>query len=210
MGDIKENQQAKLLFMTANGSAKELNYAIKQVYSDRISLVLPENSKNETIELQEGDDIIVSVITPFGVRQFESVVLEKLQNEELVVDYAQELVQEVQRRNYLRVNIETSVVLEHSYHSTIKTHTVDIGGGGLKIFSKKWLEPGEKITIQLFLPGHIEPVNAKGVIVKNEFNAMDNYSIMFTEIDSEDREKIIQTCFKLDMQKVQTNSRNSE
>lgn len=210
MSDIKENQQAKLLFKLADDSMKELDCAVKEIYSDRMSFDWTNDLQEHINSIQEGDDVIVTVITPFGLRRFHSLALEICRGRELVVDFAEEMVREVQRRNYLRVNIQIELSIDSDYHSMLKTHTVDIGGGGLKFYSQKWFEPGEAVKVRLFLPKQPRPIIANGVIVRNDFNAQDHYSLMFTEIYDEDRDKIVQLCFKYDLHKVQIESRSTQ
>lgn len=194
MGEIRENQQTKLFFKVADGSEKELNCTIKEIYSDRISLNFPEEVNNYSDYLQEGDEVSVKIFTPAGIKAFDAVILNSPLDNDFVIEFVEDYL-EIQRRMYLRIEFEAKVLIVKG-KINIVTHTLDIGGGGIRFYYEGLLENKETVICHLFLP-EFPTINAQGIIVKEAHLKKNEYVMVFTKIEEKDRDKIIKKCFEL-------------
>lgn len=194
MGEIQENQQTKLFFKLADSSEKELNCTIKKIYSDRISLNFPEDVNDYLDYLQEGDEISVKIFTPTGIKAFDAVILNSPIENDFVIEFVEDYL-EIQRRMYLRMEFNAKVLIERG-KTNIVTHTLDIGGGGIRFFYEGSLDDKETVNCHLFLP-MLPTINAQGIIIKDPRLNENEYVMVFTNIEEKNRDKIIKKCFEL-------------
>lgn len=198
MGVIRENQQTKLLFNTADGSEKELNCSVKKVYNDRISLNFPRETEKYVDCLQEGDDVHVKIFTPAGIKMYDAIILDSPLEGEFTIEFVEDYIKEIQRRKYLRADLNTKVIIERGEKGNIVTHTFDIGGGGLRFYSKVPLNQNENLSCLLYLPKQIHSIKARGIILKDVNLKPEEYVMMYTKIDERDRDKIIKQCLEIE------------
>lgn len=194
MGEIREDQQTKLFFKVAGDSEKELECSIKKVYADRISLNFPKDIIDYVDYLQEGDEVNVKIFTPSGIKMFDAIILNSPLEPEFIIEFVEDYL-EIQRRQYLRMEFSTKILIERA-RSNIVTHTYDIGGGGLRFFYEGSLENKEIVNCRLFLPD-MPSVPFQGIIIKEKHLKENEYVLMFTKIEENDRDKIIKKCFEL-------------
>lgn len=199
MGEIRENQKAKLFFKTADGSEKELGCSIKKIYSDRISLDFPSETMNYLDYLEEGSEIAVKIFTPVGVRMFDSIILNSPLESEFVIEFIENYI-EVQRRKYLRVDVNTKIIIEREEHNIV-TNTLDIGGGGVRFFYEGSFDYKENVKCMLYLPMILNSIKAKGIIIKDSNLKKNEYVLFFTDIKEIERDKIIKKCFEIESKK---------
>lgn len=200
MDIIRENQLVKLFFKDAEGSEKELNCSIKKVFKDRISLIPPEETIDYVDYLQEGDDVSVKIFTPAGIKAYDAIVLNSPLENDFVIEFVENYI-EIQRRKYLRMDYEAKVLIQVGFTKVV-THTIDIGGGGIRFASETPFEPNQTVTCHLFLP-EVPVIQAQGIIIKEKHLKDDEYVIFFTKIDEKDRTKILQKCFALQVDRYQ-------
>lgn len=194
MGEIRENQQIKLFFKVAEGSEKELGCSIKKVYKDRISLNFTKEIIDYADYLQEGDEVTVKIFTPSGIKMFDAVILDSPLEPEFIIEFVEDYL-EIQRRKYLRMEFSTKIMIERD-KSNIVTHTFDIGGGGLRFFYEGSFENKETVSCRLFLPD-MPSIQTQGIVIKENHLKENEYVLVFTKIEENDRDKIIKKCFEL-------------
>jgi c-di-GMP-binding flagellar brake protein YcgR len=194
MGEIRENQLTKLFFSDAEGSEKELNCGIKKVYKDRIFLDYPKEIMDYVDYLQEGDDVSVKIFTPSGIKAYDAIVLNSPLENDFVIEFVENYI-EIQRRKYLRMDFEAKVLIEYD-REKIVTHTIDIGGGGIRFSCEDSFEPNQTVSCHLFLP-EFPAIQAQGIIIKEKHLKDNEYVMFFTKIDEKDRTKLLQKCFSL-------------
>lgn len=198
MGEIRENQLAKLIFKVADGSEKELSCNIKKIYNDRISLNFPKETIYYVDYLQEGDEVAVKIFTPSGIKMYDSIILDSPLEDEFVIEFVEDYL-EIQRRKYLRMELDTKIIIERKNHGNIVTHTFDIGGGGVRFFYEGLFEPRETVGCFLYLPMWLHSVKAQGIIIKDSHLKENEHVIVFTKIDENERDKIVKKCFELQL-----------
>lgn len=200
MGEIRENQLVKLFFKDAEGSEKELNCSIKKLYKDRISLNHPKEIIDYVDYLQEGDDVSVKIFTPSGVKVFDAIILNSPIEDDFTIEFVESYI-EIQRRKYLRMEFNTKVLIGKGRENII-THTLDIGGGGVRFFYEGTFEPNETVSCHLFLP-EIPVIATQGIVIKGEHLKKNEHVLVFTKIEENDRDKIIKQCFDLQISSYQ-------
>lgn len=198
MDIIRENQLVKLFFKDAEGSEKELNCSIKRIYKDRIALIPPEETIDYVDYLEEGDDVSVKIFTPAGIKAYDAIVLNSPLENEFVIEFVENYI-EIQRRKYLRMDYEAKVLVQVGFTKVV-TQTIDIGGGGIRFASETPFEPNQTVTCHLFLPDY-PTIQAQGIIIKEKHLKENEYVIFFTKISENDRTKILQKCFALQIDK---------
>lgn len=197
MGEIREDQKAKLYFKTADDSEKEVECFIKDVKSDRISLTFPEHMMEYAQYLTEGEELPVRIFTPYGIKVFETIVLNSPLESDFVIEYVDNYIQ-IQRREYSRILLETKVIIEREDHENVITQTLDISGGSLRFYYEGDFLPREKVGCLLYLPMQIRSIQAQGIIVKNHHLPKNEHVVFFTKIDERDRDKIVQKTFEVE------------
>ena len=197
MSDLSLNQKAKIFFDGENGIEMELDCFINSIDDDRLGLDYPEDAETLKKYLEEGTPIDVKIFTPSGLMVFESVVIDS-PDEGFVIEYVEDAVV-IQRRDYSRSPLKTKLELMLRTETFVAS-TIDISGGGIKFFSKEDLNPEEIVTGKLYLKNYDEPAKFEAVILDNHSLQPDEYTLAFTNIDEKERDKIIKTCFAIDMQ----------
>lgn len=195
MGEIKKDQKVKLFLKMADGSQKEVDCQTKEVYSDRISLTTPPEVLENAEYLDEGEEFVVKIFTPTGVKIFDTIVLDSPHEEEFVIEYAA-IASEVQRREYVRVPMQVKIVVQREGAAKgVVSSTMDVSGGGLRFTYNNELTPGEEVQVTMYFP-EIRNILVKGVVIHNDFLPDDVFVLAFTEINEMDRDRIIKKCFE--------------
>ena len=197
MSDLSLNQKAKIFFDSENGIEMELDCYINNIEDDRLGLDYPQDAETLKKYLEEGTPIDVKIFTPSGLMVFESVVINS-PDEGFVIEYVEDAVV-IQRRDYSRSPLKTKLELKLRTETFVAS-TIDISGGGIKFFSKEDLNPEEVVTGKLYLKNFDVPARFEAVILDNPSLQPDEYTLAFTNIDEKERDKIIKTCFAIDMQ----------
>src|SRR5574344_1087499 len=140
-------------------------------------------------ELEEGLNIYSLVYTQFGIIKIHSIILEK-KGFKIIVEAPSDY-QQMQRRNYLRVNVEMPIEISVNQKS-ITAKTLDISGGGARVISSRSLNEGDLVECKLKL--NSVDVFAKGKILKKGSYYENEYLIIFTEIEELQRDRIIKFC----------------
>jgi len=203
MGEIRENQKAKITFKTVHGCEKEYACSIKKVYADRISLNYPRELFSYADYLQEGDEVNIKIFTPYGIKMFNAMILDSPSRGEFVIESVEDFI-EVQRRKYLRMNLNTKIIIQRE-EENIVTKTIDISGGGVRFTHTGDFQKHETVGCMLYLPMELNSVKAQGIILKGEHLQKDEYVILFTKIEERSRDKIVKTCFDIESGRYKEN-----
>lgn len=196
MGDVRVSQKTKLTFKLADGSQKELDCSVKKIYNDRMSLIFPEEALDYLDYLKEGKEINVKIFSPGGVKIFDSIILDSPLEADFIIEFIENYV-EIQRRKYLRADLNTKIIIQREEDNVI-TNTLDIGGGGVCFFYEGKFGYKEKVSCMLYLPMILNSIKAKGFIIKDSNLKENEHVLFFTDIDDKERDKIIQKCFEIE------------
>ena len=206
MSEISINEKAKIFFDGEN----DIEVNMSDIGGDSIEpdeaevlisgeIEYPEDAPQTLKQyLQEGTPIDVKVFTPSGLVVFESMVINSPDEEEFTIEYVEDAVV-IQRRDYSRSLLKTKLMLE-SRKEVFICSTIDISGVGIKFCSSEDLEPEQQVKGKLYLRNFDMPAVFEGEILDNPSLQPDEYTLAFTNIDEKERDKIIKTCFDLDMQ----------
>ena len=200
MGEIREGQKAKLIYKMIDDSQREVDCFIKEVHRDRLSLDYPAEVIDYLEYFSEGEELLVKIFTPSGVKVFDAVIINSPLERDFVIEYVDNPIK-IQRRAYLRMAAETKVIIERTDADNIVTKTTDIGGGGVRFSYGGSFFPNESVGCLLYLPLEVYSVRAKGVIIKPLHLTADEHVLQFTEIDERDRDRIMKKCFELEAAK---------
>ena len=198
MSDISANQKAKIFFDGENDIEMELDCIVHDVEKDRLWLDYPEGADELKMYLEEGTPIDIKVFTPTGLVVFESMVINSPNEEKFIVEFVEEAVV-IQRRDYTRSPLKTKLTLELNREVFIAS-TIDISGGGIKFNSNEELYPEQTVYGKLYLKNYDTPAYFEAIILDNPSLQPDEYTLAFTNIDEKERDKIIKTCYDIDMQ----------
>lgn len=199
MSEIQENQQVKLSFKVEDGSEKDLECTIKNIYKDRLSLNFPKETADYAPYLQEGDEVRAEIFTPTGIKMFEAIILNSPLEYDFVIEFVENFI-EIQRRKYLRVDLKTKVIIERPDRGNIVTNTLDIGGGGVRFFYEGVFDEKEKVNCLLYLPMYLNSIKASGMIIEEKHLEKNEHVMVFTKIDEKERDKVIKKCLELQSQ----------
>lgn len=198
MAQIKQGQKVKVSFATED-SEKEFDCSIKDVYTDRLVLNYPQELLKYGDYLSEGDEIPVKIFTPLGIKLFDAVVLDSpAESGAFVVEYIEEQSTGIQRREYVRVPLVLKIFIETEIKKNIIANTIDISGGGLKFISPESFVPKEEVKVTIYIPED-RSVQAKGIIVQNDYIPQNQHVMSFTDIEEKDRDRIIKKCFEVQL-----------
>lgn len=197
MGEIREGQTARLIFTAEGNSQRELDCFIQSIHKDRLSLKFPTEALNFSDYLGEGEEVLVKIFTPTGVKIYDAMILHSPLEPEFIIEYVENHAQ-VQRREYLRMDFETKVIIEREGKDNIITQTLDIGGGGIRFVYEGDFEDKEEVSCYLYLPLLPNAVRAVGQIVKAPYLKSSEHIVQFTHILERERDKIIKQCFDIE------------
>lgn len=196
MGEIRVGQKVKFHFQTVDGEDKEVDCFIRGVFSDRLELSTPDDIDDYEEYFEEGCELGVKIFTPLGIKTFDTIILDSPLESNFVIEYIENTSQ-IQRREYTRVELKAKIIIERTGQKNIVTDTIDISGGGLRIYYDGTFEPQEKVGALLYLPYSIVSIKAKGIILENSHLPKNEHILYFTEIAERDRDKIIKLCFDM-------------
>lgn len=196
MGEIREDQKTTLYFKTVDNIEKEFDCFIKEVHDDRISLRFPSDILDYANYIEEGAELPVKIFTPTGVKAFNTIVINSPIESEFVIEFVEDYIH-IQRREYLRVELETKVILDTEDFGVTVTKTLDVSGGGMRFASDKPFRKGQTVKIMLYLPFQENSVKALGEIVECAHLPENEHVLAFTQIDERERGRIVKQCFDM-------------
>ncbi|HNW26507.1 MAG TPA: PilZ domain-containing protein [Candidatus Gastranaerophilaceae bacterium] len=200
MGEVRRNQKIQISFKTNDGTEKIFECKIKELYSDRLMLDYPKDIVFYAEYLSEGEEIYVKIFTPAGIRAYNALILDSPLSENFIIEYVDSNIQ-IQRRAYARAPLKTKIIIERFDEPNIVTHTVDIGGGGIRFYFDGHFNRNELVNCRLYLPLQMTSVKAQGHIIEKPHLQTGEHVILFNKINEFDRDKIIKKCFEIEAMK---------
>lgn len=160
---------------------------------------------NHTVEIE--------YVTKGSVYKFPAKVLRVLETPlmSFVINVPNDAnVTKIQRREFVRINIDVNVAVHRSVEKSnpFITVTRDISGGGLAIITPNnvSLKEGEMVDLYLVLKSEYSDyvyVTTKGEIIRTTINnEVRSTSLRFHFDDEKDRQKIIKYCFEVQREKL--------
>lgn len=196
MGEIKENQKAVLTFKLEDDSEKEVNCRVKTVYRDRISLFFPEEMLVYSQYFEEGEELSVEVFTESGIELFDTIILNSPLEEDFMIEYSENSTN-IQRREYARVPFEAKILIQRANRQNVVTYTIDISGGGIRIYSDSSFDQKEDVKFNLFLSSDSPSIQAEATVVQHKNLPKNEYILIFAKIDERVRDRVIKKCFEI-------------
>jgi len=100
----------------------------------------------------------------------------------------------LQRREFVRIDAPQPVVLEHARDGDpIRTHAVDVSGGGMLLRGLEELEEGQSVRFSLELGAGMAPVQGVARVVRTEEGG--HRGLVFDAISSAERQRLIHFIF---------------
>lgn len=198
MGEIREEQNVKLTFVTEDGP-QELECQVCEVFGDRLSLTKPKEITHFYKYLREGDEVTMEIFAPAGVRKFNSMIIDGPLEKNFVLEFDEDSAA-VQRRQFTCADFKTKIIIDRISGENIEASTIDISGGGIRFLSEQEFLPDQIINIRLFLPPQEVSLSATGKILDAKNLSLNEHVMVFTEISEMTRDKIIKKCFEIERQ----------
>ena len=174
---------------------------VARVEPDRLYIACPQDMMFSSDKLREGEEIFCSVQNEFGVRLFNSIIIDNSDKRLLVIDYNPNDYKIFQRRQYIRINVEISAMLQIE-DEFVHIKTLDIGGGGIKFISNTDIKQDIDTNMRIILNENESFINICGKILKREYYKENEYLFFFTDIQENIRTKIIKKCIQLQAKEI--------
>lgn len=200
MSRIKPGQKVRVGIETQDGQILQFFCYVREVLSDRLTLMFSETKKIFARYLYEGTTIRLSIYTSGGIMLLKSIVLTEPADCEFAVEYDTSYMKRIQRRKYVRARANYRMIIEQ-LGQTFTVLTEDIGGGGVRFVSDNALQFSE-VSAKLFIPEIETGLPFEGVISQKERYRNNEYLIQFTQISDEVRNKIIQKCLDIESKSI--------
>jgi c-di-GMP-binding flagellar brake protein YcgR len=199
--DLEKGQSAKIKFKVSPIKYHEISCPIKSVEPDRIGLSFPEEESEVAKYLYEGREVEILIYTDRGIYVFDSIVIDSPSDYTFTIELPQDK-SKIQRREYIRIPLRADFILTKFGH-TLKTQTINLGGGGLRFKAETELAIGDIWSFILSLPHFPNPVKGFGEILYS-FKQQDNIIsvLKFLDIEDDDRNKIIKFCYDVESKKL--------
>lgn len=225
---LKLNQKVQIVLEEGQSLTKTCLSQIMD-YDNSSMLIAEPTHRSQPVEIPVGSVIEVLVIDTKCVYSFNTSVIGKQKNPPSLWLSLPETYRRVQRREYVRVNMKLPVVInlkaeteidDNCFNSNIlaeqvsqdsyfNTSSIDVSGGGIKIFGPIKFQSNTTLSLILRLP--MKEIITPAKVVRSEPNtkisekeftpeefAKFNYisALCFQDIEDTDRSTIIQLCFK--------------
>ncbi len=190
MEEIRNNQALKIKFKNA-----VLDGIVLAYISDRVKILISDNSLEEAKNIKELDELDIIVDTHLGLKRMISLVISELnsKNNTIIVENSASVSVE-QKRQHARV------VSEFNFNISVndKIYQVvskNISAGGVAfLFSDVKLNINEIINIQLFEKDFEKDIFTQARIIKAENNV---YVAKYINLAQNDEDKIVKHVFRL-------------
>ena len=174
-------------------------------YNDQVETFQVERpvseGKTDELAFKQGTLFNIVLIEEDGeVYQFESELLSIDDGEEMVYEFnLPEQFKRIQRRAYVRVDIETEIKIH--LDELHETRTVNLSGGGMCVVlpAHLALNIGDQFTshLQLMVGKTPQELSVESEVVRLETEGHEQkVFVQFVNIDEADRTKIVQFCFQ--------------
>nr|WP_272874448.1 flagellar brake domain-containing protein [Allobacillus saliphilus] len=215
------------LEMDQNGNKEQHTSKIMEFDRNYLYLTYPSHQrKGTTTYVADGQLADISVVGSNNVvYKFSSEILGRKKIKKIPVLYIRiphsTEIKKIQRRQYVRVDnvLDVAVYSLEEEKAPLITRSVDISGGGLAVVtdSQDRFKPDETVRLMIVLPfssDKYEYIESPGKVVRNfldQKHAEPRMSINFTDIQPNNREKIIKFIFEkqLEERRKLSNNQNS-
>lgn len=177
-----------------NPKFSKMEGVIEAAQEDRLKIYYPKEYESLAWALSVGDELLVDVHTPFGVRHMNSMVISTPSEDgELVIENAAAF-ELPKNREYVRAAVEFSFFVKKD-DSLIRANCIDISAGGIKFAPEEnILAQGDEIEIKFLSEEFEKDINLKALVlnVKNSFAVA-----CYSDVNEFDRDKIAKFCIKV-------------
>lgn len=175
---------------------------IEDLLRDGKFLVAVPIKKGQYISFLKGTELKVSYgLDNRGMFSFKAVVDGKLdRNQDYVVLRKNSEIKSIQRRNYYRLDlvIDVSVKIREKDGTEEMTQTLNLSGGGLKLYMKGNTEKDRILFLTIYLPNRFVETKAKVIQVEIQDEKLKKRRLVsaeFIDIREEDRNEIVRYIF---------------
>lgn len=177
-----------------NPKFSKMEGVIEAAQEDRLKIYYPKEYESLAWALSVGDELLVDVHTPFGVRHMNSMVISTPSEDgELVIENATAF-KISQKREFVRATAEFSFFVKKD-DKLIRANCVDISAGGIKFIpDEKIFSEGDEIEVKFLSDEFEKDINIKAVIISMK---ADNAVALYTDISEYNRDKIAKFCIKV-------------
>jgi c-di-GMP-binding flagellar brake protein YcgR len=209
MKELRSGLKVKLKFDISPVRSYEISCTIKWVESDRISLIYPSDRQELMKFLFEGKEVEVVIYSDKGIFIFDSIVMDSPFGTDFIIELPEEKTK-IQRREYIRSPIKLDFFLSKD-NQMVKTHSVNVGGGGIRFCCAKEFPITDIWNFAFRLPSEVKPIKGSGEILYSiRQNQVVTSVIKFTEIGETERNKIIKACFEEEANRLKQKAAGSK
>src|SRR5699024_1228296 len=193
----------------SDGETDKLRCKIIEITDDDIIIDIPINIRTgKTAFVNDGTYFKANYIDEYSnVYQFDTKIKSKINRNvpgHILYHPKQDEIIRIQRRQYVRVNVDVDVAL-HSLDNSFPaftTVTINISGGGLSIIIPQTVVLEELTECSLYIvlnnSEEYDYINVKGVITRihRKQNEIHTASVQFSEKEMKSRQNITRFCFQ--------------
>ena len=191
MEEIRKNHIVQL--KTKDGT--KLDGIVFDYEKDRVSVLIAYESLFLAKNLEELDEVYVSVNTHLGIKNMTSHVIDKLNSNNCVVIENNETIAVEQKREFVRVLSNMTFKLKKEDETKIDCYCLNISAGGVA-FCANNCHFSDNETVEIIFPkDELEKeIVTNAQIIKN----YDNYFVAkYTNLNPHDENKIVKYVFRL-------------
>ncbi len=202
-GLIQINQKIQVGLL----SSKENSYVsnIQDIKDGELTISIPTKGANP-LALNNGDLIKVSFISDSSRYEFKTKVIGwRYDNIPMYALAMPEICKRVQLRKFVRIPTILEVMYaevtdEGEYGEFIKSTSLDLSGGGIRLMLKKDFSPGARLLLKIYIPmkNGLECLEIMGVVVRTlpgEHLKSINAAVKFINISRRQQDLIVRYAF---------------
>ena len=203
MKTLREGQKVQIEFEMNDTKKGHIVCSIAKIEPDRLFLNYSSKISKYFEYLEEGTEVRAFIFTGAHIQVIKSIILSAPYEDEFEIEYPDDY-KTIQRRAYVRESVNYSVIIETD-NNTIQAKSVDMGGGGFRFIPNEAIELDSKITAWIDLNDGKESLKTKGIVTKKPHFKDEEYLLQFTDIEDNDRNRIIQACIQKQVKGMRDN-----
>ena len=150
-------------------------------------------SQSAGFAFETGDQAAIDAVDALGIQRICGTLSRDERDPELLVLLTSS-VDDIQRRQFVRVEVSRAVEVRRRGKSPVTTATVNVSGSGFLLAGPDDLKEGDQLEMSVRLSDSHEPLAARGEVVR--ITGEGHFGVRLLEIDERDRERLIQFCFE--------------